>query len=175
MKNHKVIVYTSPTCSWCKKVRDYFSEKGLEIEEVSVVGNSEKALEMVEKSGQMGVPVVVIDDEVIVGYNKEKIDEALAKEVVEEEKVVEEVKKEVVNEEHKIVVYSTPTCHWCKKVKEYFDENNLKYEEVNVAEDREKAKEMVEKSGQMGVPVVEIDHEVIIGFNKEKFDALLDL
>ena len=176
MGNHKIIIYTSPTCHWCEKIKEYFVKNNVKYDEANVAGNSENALEMVDKSGQMGVPVVDIDGEIIIGFNKEKIEEALTKRVFEEIEKVEEIEEiEGLSGERKVVIYSTPTCHWCKKVKEYFDEHNIKYEEVNVAADREKATEMVEKSGQMGVPVVEIDDEVIIGFNKEKFDLLLGL
>ena len=65
-------------------------------------------------------------------------------------------------------VYSTPTCPWCVKVKEFLKENKIEFEDFNVAEDQEAAKEMVEKSGQMGVPVTIIGEEIIIGFNEEK-------
>ena len=74
-----------------------------------------------------------------------------------------------------VKIYSTPTCPWCKKAKEYFKENNVKFEYINVAEDKEKAQEMVEKSGQMGVPVTDIDGEIIIGFDQDKIKELLKL
>jgi glutaredoxin-like YruB-family protein len=74
----------------------------------------------------------------------------------------------------KIKVYSTPQCPWCKRVKEYLKEKDVRFESINVAENHEKAHEMVEKSGQMGVPVVDIDGEIIVGFDKEKLDKLLE-
>lgn len=74
-----------------------------------------------------------------------------------------------------VTIYSTPTCPYCQKAKEYFKENNIEYTEHNVAEDQDKAKEAVEKSGQMGVPVITVDEEVIIGFDKDKLDQLLGL
>lgn len=66
----------------------------------------------------------------------------------------------------KVTIYSTPTCHFCVLAKEYFDENGVKYESFDVASDLEKRKEMVEKTGQLGVPVIVIDGEAIVGFNK---------
>jgi len=75
----------------------------------------------------------------------------------------------------KVTVYSTPTCHWCKKVKEFFDENKVKYQDVDVTKDQAKAQEMIDKSGQMGVPVIDIDGEIIIGFDKGKLKTLLKL
>ncbi|MBS1266745.1 MAG: putative Thioredoxin [Candidatus Woesearchaeota archaeon] len=75
----------------------------------------------------------------------------------------------------KVKVFSTPTCPWCTKAKDYFKEKKIEFEAKNVAEDLEARKEMVEKSGQMGVPVIMIDDEVIVGFNKSKIDQLLKL
>ncbi len=67
----------------------------------------------------------------------------------------------------KVVIYSTPTCTYCKMAKEYFTANNVSYEEYNVASDIEKRKEMVEKSGQMGVPVIGIGENIIVGFDQK--------
>jgi len=78
-------------------------------------------------------------------------------------------------EKKKVIVYSTPTCPYCVMVKNYLKENHVEFEEINVAEDQQKAKEMVDKSGQMGVPVVEIGDELVIGFDKEKIKKLLGL
>lgn len=72
-----------------------------------------------------------------------------------------------------VVVYSTPSCPWCKKAKEYLTQKGVPFREYNVADDRDKAKEMIEKSGQMGVPVVTIGNDVVIGFNQAKIDSLL--
>lgn len=67
----------------------------------------------------------------------------------------------------KVTIYTTPTCPYCKQAKEFFKENNVKFTEIDVAADQSKAQEMIKKSGQMGVPVVEIDGEFIIGFDKK--------
>jgi len=75
----------------------------------------------------------------------------------------------------KVVVYSTPTCTFCKQVKEFFTENNVAYEDYNVAEDQEKRREMIERSGQMGVPVIFIGEEMVIGFDEGKLRDLLSL
>ncbi len=73
----------------------------------------------------------------------------------------------------KILVYSTETCPYCNMVKEYLKDKDVKFEEVDVTNDQEKAKEMVDKSGQMGVPVLDIDGEIIIGFNQPKIEETL--
>ncbi len=73
----------------------------------------------------------------------------------------------------KVTIYTTPTCTYCKASKDFFNANNVAYEEYNVATDLERRKEMVEKSGQMGVPVIFVDNEMVIGFNKEKLQSLL--
>ncbi len=75
----------------------------------------------------------------------------------------------------KVTIYSTPTCHFCMMAKEYFKENNVAYEEFNVAGDMEKRKEMMEKSGQLGVPVITIDNDVVVGFNRPKLARLLNI
>jgi glutaredoxin-like YruB-family protein len=77
--------------------------------------------------------------------------------------------------EHKIKVYSTDSCPWCHKAKDWLKENNIEFEDINVGEDQEAAKEMAEKSGQRGVPVIMVDDEIIIGFNEEKLKELLGL
>jgi glutaredoxin-like YruB-family protein len=75
----------------------------------------------------------------------------------------------------KVKVYSTPTCPWCHRVKEFLNENDIKFEDINVAEDQEAANKMVEKSGQRGVPVIEIDGEIIVGFDAEAIKKALKI
>ena len=75
----------------------------------------------------------------------------------------------------KVKVYSTPVCPYCVALKEFLKEHNIEFEEVDVSQDEAAQKEMVEKSGQMGVPVVEIDGEIIVGFDREKIIKLLKL
>lgn len=72
-----------------------------------------------------------------------------------------------------ITVYSTPTCGYCHKAKDYLKELGKEFQDINVAVDQEKAKEMVEKSGQIGVPVIDINGTIIIGFDKPKIDNAL--
>lgn len=67
-----------------------------------------------------------------------------------------------------VTIYSTPTCHFCQMAKEFFTANNVSYTEHNVASDMEKRQEMIDKSGQMGVPVIVIGDELIVGFDKQK-------
>jgi glutaredoxin 3 len=78
-----------------------------------------------------------------------------------------------------VKIYSTPTCVYCNLAKQFFDENKVKYEEYNVAEDLAKRTEMVEKSGQMGVPVIAIstkgEEEIIVGFQEDRIKGLLGL
>lgn len=74
-----------------------------------------------------------------------------------------------------ITIYSTKTWPWCTKVKDYLDGLNIKYTDHDVALDREKAIEMVKKSAQQGVPVLDIDGEIVVGFDKNKINELLGL
>ena len=74
-----------------------------------------------------------------------------------------------------VLIYSTSHCPWCKLAKEFFKENNIKYKEINVEEDEKAAHEMVKKSGQLGVPVIDIDGEIIIGFDKPALKMALNI
>lgn len=74
-----------------------------------------------------------------------------------------------------VTIYSTPTCHYCHIAKDYFQEHGISYTEHNVLEDIEKRKEMIQLTGSLGVPVIKIDNETFLGFQKEKIDALLGL
>ncbi len=74
-----------------------------------------------------------------------------------------------------IKIYSTPTCPWCKRAKAYLTEKGIAFESVDVSSDANAQKEMIDKSGQMGVPVLDIDGKIVIGFDKEKIDKLLGL
>jgi glutaredoxin-like YruB-family protein len=74
-----------------------------------------------------------------------------------------------------ITIYSTPSCTFCNMAKDFFKENDIAYTEYNVAEDEAKREEMVEKSGQMGVPVIFIGEEMIIGFEEGKVKEMLGM
>ena len=74
---------------------------------------------------------------------------------------------------HKVKVYSTSSCPWCHKTKEFLKGKGVKYEDINVGIDQKAANEMMEKSGQMGVPVIDIDGKIIVGFDKEELEKAL--
>lgn len=74
-----------------------------------------------------------------------------------------------------VTIYSTPVCHFCHAAKEFFKENNVAYTEHDVAADTEKRSEMIDMTGQMGVPVIRIGDDVIIGFDEPKLKELLAL
>ena len=75
----------------------------------------------------------------------------------------------------KVIIYSTATWPWCTKVKDYLDSKSVSSEVHNVSEDRDKAMEMIEKSGQQGVPVLDIEGDIVVGFDQDKIDKLLGL
>ncbi|KND46778.1 MAG: glutaredoxin-like protein, YruB-family [Parcubacteria bacterium C7867-006] len=75
----------------------------------------------------------------------------------------------------KVTVYSTPTCHFCNMAKEYFKANNVPFESFDVSVDPDKRREMMEISGQLGVPVITVDNDVVIGFNKPKLAEILEI
>ncbi|MFH1445285.1 MAG: glutaredoxin family protein [Nanoarchaeota archaeon] len=74
-----------------------------------------------------------------------------------------------------VTVYSTQTCPYCHMVKDFLKKHNIKFNDVDVSQDQEKAKEMIEKSGQMGVPVTEINGKIIIGFNQDALKEALGI
>ena len=73
----------------------------------------------------------------------------------------------------KVTLYTTPTCVYCKAAKEFFSENNVEYDEKDVSKNEADLQEMVKKSGGMAVPVIDIDGEVLVGFNKDQVADLL--
>jgi glutaredoxin 3 len=75
----------------------------------------------------------------------------------------------------KVSIYSTPTCHFCSMAKDFFQSNSIEFEDFDVSVDEEKRNEMIDKSGQMGVPVINIDGEIVVGFNEGKIRKLLGL
>ena len=72
-----------------------------------------------------------------------------------------------------VAIYTTETCGYCKMAKEFFQKHNVEFQEFDVGKDLAKRQEMIEKSGQMGVPVITIDGEVVVGFNKPRLQELL--
>ena len=72
-----------------------------------------------------------------------------------------------------VTLYSTPTCGFCVKAKQYFQGKHIPFTEYNVAADQRKAEEMVRKSGQMGVPVIDVHGKIIVGFNQPEIDRAL--
>ncbi len=73
----------------------------------------------------------------------------------------------------KVKIFSTPACPYCLQAKEFLKEKKISFKDINVAEDRKAAEEMIKKSGQMGVPVIEINGKIVVGFDKEKIESLL--
>ena len=73
----------------------------------------------------------------------------------------------------KVIVYSTPTCGYCKMVKAWLKEHKISFKDINVAEDEDARNEMIEKSGEIGVPQIEIGNKIIVGFDKEALEKEL--
>ena len=73
----------------------------------------------------------------------------------------------------KVIVYSTSTCPYCVMAKDWLKQKKVEFDDINVGIDQDKAKEMIKKSGQMGVPVIDVDGEVIIGFDRPKLEIAL--
>ncbi len=82
---------------------------------------------------------------------------------------------ETETKQKSVVVYSTPSCSWCNRLKSYLRENNIKFRDIDVSKDQKAAEDMVKRSGQQGVPQSIIGGQVIVGFDKAKIDRLLGL
>ena len=75
----------------------------------------------------------------------------------------------------KVIIYTTPTCVYCRAAKEFFQEHNVQYEEKDVVQDEEAREQMMQKSEQLGVPVIDVDGEIVIGFDKPRLSQLLQI
>jgi len=75
----------------------------------------------------------------------------------------------------RVIVFSAPTCAYCNQAKRYFRERGVRFRDVDVSRDAEAARDMARRSGQQGVPVIEIGGRIVVGFNKPEIDRLLDL
>lgn len=80
-----------------------------------------------------------------------------------------------VGRSHRVLVFTTPSCPWCNRAKAYLREHKVPFREVDVSRDQAAARDLVRRSGQMGVPVIEIDGRPVIGFDRPKIDRLLGL
>ncbi|MBI4243547.1 MAG: glutaredoxin family protein [Planctomycetes bacterium] len=74
-----------------------------------------------------------------------------------------------------VKIYTTEWCHFCKEAKKFFNENNVKFTEIDVGKNQQAAEEMIEKSGQMGVPVIEIEGQIIVGFDRNRIKKALKM
>jgi len=77
--------------------------------------------------------------------------------------------------EHKVLVYKTPTCSWCHKTEEFLKQHKIKFASIDVSKDYGAAMDMIRKSGQQGVPVIDIDGDIIVGFDEPELRKLLKI
>ncbi len=82
---------------------------------------------------------------------------------------------ETAKKQPRVIVFSTPSCTYCNLAKKYFRENRIKFRDVDVSRDAAAARDMVRRSGQSGVPVIDIGGKIVVGFNRQKIDQLLSL
>jgi glutaredoxin-like YruB-family protein len=76
---------------------------------------------------------------------------------------------------NRVIIYSTPSCSYCASAKEFFKKNNIAFEDLDIASNAKAREEMIQKSGQMGVPVIDIDGQIIVGFQEETLKTLLGI
>jgi glutaredoxin-like YruB-family protein len=76
---------------------------------------------------------------------------------------------------HRVLIFTTPTCPWCRRAKEYLRQRGVSFREVDVSRDPAAARDLLRRTGQVGVPVIEIDGRPVVGFDRPRIDALLGL
>jgi glutaredoxin-like YruB-family protein len=76
---------------------------------------------------------------------------------------------------HSVIVFTTPACSWCKRVKQYLKDHNISFKDIDVSQNKQAAKDIMRRTGQTGVPVVLIDNRPIVGFNKPMINRLLSI
>jgi glutaredoxin 3 len=87
----------------------------------------------------------------------------------------ENTKDDIANGAATVTIYSTPVCHFCHAAKDFFKEKNVEFTDYDVASDAEKRQEMIDLTGQMGVPVIKIGDDIVIGFDEPKIKELLSI
>ena len=87
----------------------------------------------------------------------------------------EKAKKEQKKKKNRVIVFSTPTCSYCNMAKQYFRRNKIRFKDVDVSRDEAAARDLVRRTGQMGVPVIDINGKLIVGFDKPQINRLLDI
>jgi glutaredoxin-like YruB-family protein len=87
----------------------------------------------------------------------------------------EKPRKEKKAKKNRVIVFSTPTCSYCNMAKQYFRRNKIRFKDVDVSRDEAAARDLVRRTGQMGVPVIDINGKLIVGFDKPQINRLLDI
>ena len=80
-----------------------------------------------------------------------------------------------MNQQPKVILFTTPTCSWCRVVKQHLKKHKIRFKEIDITKDEKSARDMVRRTGQQGVPVTLIDNRPIVGFDKEKMNRLLNI
>ena len=83
--------------------------------------------------------------------------------------------KSTKKKKNRVIVFSTPTCSYCNMAKQYFRRNKIRFKDVDVSRDPAAARDLVRRTGQMGVPVIDINGKYIVGFDKPQINRLLDI
>jgi glutaredoxin 3 len=86
-----------------------------------------------------------------------------------------EAEKTRKKKKNRVIVFSTPTCSYCNMAKQYFRRNKIRFKDVDVSRDEAAARDLVRRTGQMGVPVIDINGKLIVGFDKPQINRLLDI
>ncbi len=176
VKSQKGFVLVDFWAEWCNPCRilgPIIEEFAKERDDVAVAKvDVDKNQELAMRFGVQSIPTVAAF------YNGEEVDRFVGvREKAFYAHALDELKKDMENPsaEKKIVVFSTPTCPWCQRLKSYLKEHGVAFEDKDVSRDQNAAIAMVQKSGEMGVPQMWVGRQVVVGFDQERIDQLLQL
>jgi thioredoxin 1 len=172
-KGFVLVDFWAEWCNPCRILAPIIEELAKERDDVAVAKvDVDKNQELAMRFGIQSIPTV------IAFYNGEEAERFVGvRDKAFYTHALGELKKEMDNPsaEKKIIVFSTPTCPWCQRLKSYLKEHNVAFEDKDVSRDQEAAIAMVQKSGEMGVPQMWVGRQVVIGFDHERIDQLLKL
>ncbi len=173
-----VVDFYADWCGPCKLVTPVLEELAKDYDEKKVKFaklNVDQNQQLASIFGIMGIPTVIFfKDGKIVNQRVGAMSKEAYKTAIDQA-LNEKPSSSKSKGETEVVVFSTPTCPWCKKTKEYLKSRGIKFKDVNVASDQAMAQKMVQRSGEMGVPQLWINGQVVVGFNKPRIDTLLGL
>ncbi len=176
VREFKGVVLVDFYADWCKPCQMLspllakMSEENTDPQVKYLKMNVETEQAIAQILGIQSIPAVVVFKDG--RFMSQKIGVASREEYA---KAIEGAKKSEASASRKVIVFSTPTCPFCHQAKAYLKEKGVEFEDVDVSQDQQRAQQMVERSGQMGVPQLWIDDQVVVGFNRPQINMMLGI